>query len=693
MAQQDAVIRLLLVEDQVEDAEHLISMLRNGGMAIRPQRPESTEDLDNLLSTQSIDMVLARSDAKYIPFEDVAKRVEATGKDIPVLATASTLDENTVLNTIAAGAREVALRTRPEHVQFVVRNEFHALLSRRGLRHLEAALRETERRCDALISSSRDPIAYVHQGMHIRANQAYLEMFGFEDFEEIEGLSVLDLISPDDAETFKQLLRRIDKGESPPRQLSIRAQRSDGSPFDAAMEFTSATYEGEPCLQIVFRQQTVDAEMVKELDTLRQRDPVTDLLNRQYFMTEVEAAVATAADGKGNQALLLVEPDNYENRLGEIGLAQADNLLKVLASRLTSILEDQGDIAIARFSDHSFALLCRGHDHKQTQALAERIRTSFDGQLLELSDRSLALTVSVGGVQIGEKIASVPQIMAKASQCLQSAEGVGGNRVEIFDPAGRDRAEEDRIQAWVNRIQEALREDQFVLNFQPMISLTGDPSENYEVLLRMKAPSGEIVAPDQFMPIAEEHGLLGELDRWVIGRTIMLLAERRKAGKETTLYVKVAPSSLVDGDLHNYIGSQLKAHSVPGALLVLQLPESKIYAHLRPLQAFQKIVASFGCRLCLEQFGTSLNSFQMLTHFEPAILKIDRSFITDLAKNVENQKKVREFVTEARRLEKQTIAEFVSDASSMTVLFSIGVDLVQGNFLAPPGPAMNYEFG
>jgi EAL domain-containing protein (putative c-di-GMP-specific phosphodiesterase class I) len=132
---------------------------------------------------------------------------------------------------------------------------------------------------------------------------------------------------------------------------------------------------------------------------------------------------------------------------------------------------------------------------------------------------------------------------------------------------------------------------------------------------------------------------------------------------------------------------------VSGAHLVLQLPESKIYTHLRPLQAFQKIISAFGCRLCLEQFGTGLNSFQMLTHFDPALLKIDRSFILDLAKNADNQKKVKEFVEEARKRDKQTIAEFVSDAGSMTVLFSIGVDLVQGNFLAPPGAAMNYDFG
>jgi diguanylate cyclase (GGDEF)-like protein/PAS domain S-box-containing protein len=687
----DAALRLVVVDDSVEDAEAIVSGLRNAGIAIRPQRPASTEELSALLSGQPVDLVLAARGAKASPFDEAAQIVAGSGKDIPMLALFDDIDAAGVIAVIGSGARAIALRNEPQQLLQVVHREWGDLEARRAMRRLEAQVRETERRCDALIESSRDPIAYSHEGMHIRANQAYLEMFGFEDFEEIEGLSVLDLIDPDDADSFKQLLKKMEKGEAATKTMALKAQRADGSNFDASMEFTSATYEGEPCLQIVFRQQTVDAEMVKELDTLRQRDPVTELFNRQYFMTELEACVAAAADGKGAQALLLLECDNWENRLGEIGLAHADQMLKAIAQRLNANLD--GDVAAARFTDHSFSLLLRGSDHKQTQAQAEKLRAAFDGKIVELPDKSVALTVSIGGVQIGEKIASVPQILAKAQSCLQSAEGVGGNRIEIFDPASRDRAEEERIAAWVTRIKEALNEDQFVLNFQPMISLTGDPTENYEVLLRMKAPTGEIVAPEQFMPIAEEHGLLTELDRWVIGRTINLLAERRKAGKETNLYVKVSPSSLAEGDLHNFIGSQLKAHSVPGEHLVLQLPESKIYSYLRPLQAFQKIVASFGCRLALEQFGTSLNSFQMLTHFDPQVLKIDRSFIVDLAKSPDNQAKVKEFVASARQLNKTTIAEFVSDASSMTVLFSIGVDLVQGNFLAPPMVAMNYEFG
>ena len=691
MPQQEAVIRLLLVEDRLEDAEQLISHLRNGGIAVRPQRPESAEDLDRLLAAQSIDLVLAAFEAKYIPLATVVERVVATGKDIPVLAATAGLDDKIALAALQAGTRDVALRSHPEHVQAVVRSEFGALLARRGLRHLEAALRETERRCDALIASSRDPIAYVHEGMHIRANDAYLEMFGFEGFDEIEGLSVLDLIAPQHADDFKQLLKKLSKGEAPPKQLELQAQRADGSFFDAVMEFAQATYEGEACLQIVFRQQAVDPDMVRELDTLRQRDALTGLFNRPHFMGELEAAVAAAAEGKGQQAFLIIEPDHYEKLLGEIGLASADDVVKGMADRLQGALDSE--TLAARLSDHSFGVLCLAHDHTASQAQAERIREAFHGHILEVGERSVNLGVSIGGVQIGEKIASVTQVMAKAGQCLAASAGMGGNRIEIFDPAARDRAEEERIQAWVERIREALAGDQFVLHYQPIISLTGAEEENYDVYVRMKGPGGEIIPPMTYLAIAEEHGLLDDIDRWVISRAVAVIAERMKAGKHTNLFVKVTPASLVEGGLEKHIADQLKAHGVPGDRLVLQIPESKVFTHLKAVQAFQQAVSALGCRVALEQFGTGLNSFQMLSHFDPAILKIDRSFITELGKNADVQKQVREIVTKAHEAGKLTVAEFVSDAGTMSVLFGMGMDFVEGNFLAAPGPTMTYDFG
>jgi multidomain signaling protein FimX len=691
MTNKESVVRLLLIEDQIEDAEQITSLLRNGGMAVRPQRAESEEHLETLLGTQLVDLVIADIGSKSIPFARVAELVNASGKDVTLMALAPLYDEELVVKALHVGAARLTPRNRPDIVQAAVRNEFAALESRRQVRRLQASLRETERRCDSLIDSSRDPIAYIHEGMHIRANQAYLEMFGYEEFDDIEGLSVLDLIAGSHGDSFKQLLKRLSKGEPPPKTLQVSAQRSDGSSFQAVMEFAQATYESEPCLQIVFRQQTVDAEVVRELDELRQRDQVTGLFNRQHFMNELDEAIAAAADGAKDQALLLLEIDNYANLLNDIGLGHADDLLAATAQRVASVLGEE--VLSARFGDHTFSMLLKDSPYAATRELGARAIGAFEGKLLEVGDRSLSVTVSIGGVQIGEKIASTQQVLSKASLALQASTALGGNRVDIFDPAARDRAEEERIQQRVKEIEYALEHNGFVLFFQPIISMHGDGQECYELLLRMRAATGELVAPGAFLAEAEEHRLMGRVDRWVIGRAMALLSERGKAGKDTVFIVNISPETMMDERLPGLIGEQLKKHGVEGRRLVLEVPESKVFTNLKTTQNFQKALAVCGAQMSLEQFGSGLNSFQLLSHIDVQYLRIDHSFTADLAKNAENQKKIREIADKARDLGKKTIAGHVQDAASMTVLFTSSVDFVSGNFLAPAGPEMNYEFG
>ena len=692
MPTHDAVLRLLLVDDQLEDAEQLTSVLRNGGMAVRPQRPDSIDELRQLLATQSLDLVLASMSATAMPFDDVVREVEASGKDLGVLSVIDLLDEAGLLGALKRGARDVVLRGNPMQAQSIVRAEAEFVRTRRAVRALEAQLRETERRCDALINSSRDPIAYIHEGMHIRANEAYLEMFGYESFEDVEGLSLLDLIAPSHASGFKDLLRRLSKGEAPPKQLGIKVVDASGGEFDAQMEFTPASYEGEACLQIVFRPRLVDASMAAELEALRHSDPLTGLANRAHFMGELERAVAAAAGGRHHQALLLVEPDNYDALVTSIGLAQADDLLKAISERLQSALDDT--TLAGRLSDHRFAVICRLHDHKASLARAAAIRAAFHGHIIELGDRSLTLTVSVGGVQIGERNAQIGPVLSRAETSLQSAMGVGGDRIEIHDPAARDRAEEERVQAWGQRLREALDNDGFTLHYQPIVSLSSEPGETYEAYLRLKGNGGEIIMPSTFLPLAQEQGLGPEIDHWVIRRAIRVIAERQAMGKATTLYVKLGPESISANErLGQDIVEAVRAAGIPGDRLVLELHEPSVFTHLKAIQAFAGALRDAGVRLALEHFGTGLNSFQLLQHIDAAVIKVDRSYITDLARSPDNQAKVREFAEKARELGKICVVHYVQDAASMTVLFGIGVDYVEGDFLAAAGPSMNYDFG
>ena len=685
----DTALRLMIVDDSVEDAEAIVSAMRNAGIAVRPLRPASAEELVTMLAAQVIDLVLAAQQSTGVPLDEVLQLVKSSGKDLPVIALADRVDEASLSQAFASGVRGIALRNKPQQLLGTVRTEWADLEARRSLRMLEAQVRETERRCDALIESSREPIAYVHEGMHIRANTAYLEMFGYESFDDIAGMSLLDLIAPQHVDGFKQVLKSLSKGEAPPPRYELEARDMEGNAFPAVMEFTPALYEGEPCLQVVFRRQEIDPELAREVEELRQRDQVTGLLNRPTFLRALEGAVSSAAQNQGQHGLLLLEPDHYQRLLQEIGLDSADAILGALAERLRGVLD--GNAIAARFGEHSLAVLVQA-DHVATLALAERIRAAFASHVFQIGNRSSAITASIGGVQIGEKIASVTQVLAKANHGVQSSIAVGGNRLEVFDPSAVDRAEEERIQAWVLRLRDALDHDRFLLYYQPVISLQGEPGAMYETYIRLDSGAGEMVPPLSFLQIAEEHGLLWEIDRWVVGHAIDVIGQRARARQPTTLLVKITQASLADDSLARFVGEQLMAHGVDGEQLILQLPEAKVFTHLRAAQEFTAAVARHKCRVGLEQFGVGLDSFQLLSHFDPAFIKLDRSFMEELAKNPGNQQRIRDIAIKTRGLGIRSIAEFVQDAASMSILFSSGIDYVEGYFLAPAGPEMNYDF-
>jgi EAL domain-containing protein (putative c-di-GMP-specific phosphodiesterase class I) len=158
------------------------------------------------------------------------------------------------------------------------------------------------------------------------------------------------------------------------------------------------------------------------------------------------------------------------------------------------------------------------------------------------------------------------------------------------------------------------------------------------------------------------------------------------------LIVKVSPASFADNRLLDLIAKQLAAHDVTGDCLWLQTPEAKVFTHLRHAQTFQTGASKLGCQVGLEHFGAGLDSFQLLSHFQPTFLKVDRVFTEELSKTPEHQQKIREIAERAQALGILTVAEHVQDAATMAFLFSASVDYVQGNFLATSGPVMNYDF-
>jgi diguanylate cyclase (GGDEF)-like protein/PAS domain S-box-containing protein len=673
---KDSVIKILFVEKSVEDAEQIISLLRNAGIAVRPARATQADQMQAALDELEPDIVLF-DPAAGLELREVVHLLDAHGRDVALVALVNQLDTQSVAEMFAGGVRGTALRTQPKQLIAVLQREFDSLHTRRQVRLLEAALRESERRCDALLDSSTDAIAYVHEGMHVRANRAYLETFGYEDFDDLMGLPVLDMIGTADAEAFKGLLRAHSRKEKASNQVELQARRADASTFKATVEFASATFEGEPCLQIVFRRQQVDAALIEQL----QRDPVTGLFNRARTLETIDEAVSAAAKGKKGQTLLLIEPDNWQSIVAGIGLGQADELLAAFAGRVSALL-GESDVA-GLLAEHTIGVMLDTRSDEAIKQWIDGLLQAVASDIFDAGTRSITVTASIGGSLLGEKNANAELLLNQASQALRNAQSQGGGRMELHDPAAREKAEEERERYWLQLLKQALAQDNFVLYHQHTISLQDAEGEYSEVLLRMNGPQGEVL-PGFFMPIAEKHQLTPAIDRWVINRAIDVLKARDGQGIQTTFFVKLTADSMQDATFLPWLEERLKRAALRQGQIVLEMTESKVVTLLRPAQEFITRWKKMGGRFALEQFGSGLNSFQLLTHIDADYLKIDRTYMNQLPQHPENQKKIGEICVQAHEMKRLTVAEWVEDATSTSLLFACGVDFVQGNFLQEP---------
>lgn len=673
---KDFIIRILFVEHLVDEAEQIISLLRNTGIAVRPARATDSAAVTAALTELQPDLVLFDPANGTIKLTEVVKLLDATGRDYSLLGLVGTLDNQIAAELFEQGAYGIAARSLPGQLLAVIRREFEALQTRRQVRRLEASQHELERRCEVLLDSSRDAIAYVHEGVHVRANQAYLDTFGYADFDDLLGMTILDMIDPADVDRFKALLRGQGTAEKLPSQVSLRARRADGTGFDAAVDFTQATFEGEPCLQLVFRQQSVAPEVLEQL----QRDQVTGLYTRARLIERIEDAVHAAAAGSKGLSLVLVVPDSWATIAASVGLGKADELVAGLADRIKPLLGDGDDAGV--IAEHTFGILLSARSDDAIRDWMAKLKAAVSSAIFDAGERSISVTVSIGGCLLGEKNANTDLLLDQTSRALRAAVDQGGNTIELHDPSAREKADQQREVAWLELVKKSLAENTLLLYHQQTVSLQDAEGDFSEILLRMNGPQGEVM-PGVFLPIADRHGLSTAIDRWVLGHAFEALKRRDRAGA-TTFFAKLTSASLQDPTLIPWLAGQLKQAALKHGRLVLEMTESKVMTLLRPAQEFVTQWKALGGQFALEQFGSGLNSFQLLSHVDADFLKLDRSYMADLPRHPENQKKVAELCTQAHELGKQVIAEWVEDATSTSLLFTAGVDFVQGHFLQVP---------
>ena len=663
-------IRLLILEDSQNEAERIVSLFRNAGSATRAHRVTSLDDLNEALKN-TWDLCIAAHSSENLEPLTALKTIQRTARDISFIQLTEDNSSDALVECLELGAQDAVPEGEDERLILVAKRELANLEDRRGRRAAEVALRETEKRCQLLLDSSVDAIAYVHDGMHIYANGAYLKLFGYADPDEMEGMPMIDLIAANDQSLFKDFLKNY-RSENGQADLSCTGITAAAESFKANINFSAAQYDGEPCVQVIIRADNDNAELEEKLREISSQDVVTGLYNRQHFLELLDTAAERAINIGQPASVAYIKVDHYATLQTDLGIVGIDTLLAALANILREQLSAESQIA--RFADDVFSVLVPDSTPEQDEEQLLALMKKAEAQLFDINGRTAQTSLTVGMAGLSEKTSKASEVLKRAHNCADQL--TQGTALKIYNPADELAAAASRGDV-VAMVQQALENNSFKLLFQPIISLHGDTDELYEVLLRLVNSQGEDVLPAEFLHAALSAGLGEKLDRWVLLNAIKELAEHRNKGNQTRFFIHLSSASLQDQSLLAWLSAALQASGLAADSIILQIRETDAFAYLKQAKQLTDGLRTINCQIALGQFGCTLNPFNTLKHLDIDFVKIDGSFTKEL-NTAEEQETLKEMLSTLHAQSKHSIVPFVESASVLSVLWQAGANYIQG---------------
>lgn len=686
----DQTIKLLLLDHSQNDAELMVSYLRNSGHATRAEYVDSKETFAELISSNHWDLMIARYEAQNLPYQDAVDEILKQDKDIPTIIVCDDYKAELVVETMMNGASALAAREDPDHLLPIVRKELQSLAYRRELRSTLINLKEAEKRCNLLLANSKDAIAYVHEGMHIYSNDAYMALFDYDDEDELACIPIIDLVASDDQEAFKQFLKDY-RNDSTKNDFTCMVTRSDDSDIKVIMELTEATYDNEHCTQVIIRPDHDNEKLEAKLKEISSQDLLTGLYNRNHLTEQLETACSRAIQQNHPSAFMYIELDEFTTANLGVSVSDLDIILTDIAQVVQKELSNEG--LCARIGDDDYGVLYNHADINRCLEDGERLRRIIEDHLSEVNNRTIQVTASISVVPINETSTGSNEILTRATETITKAREASenkGNTVQLYVPEKPKLTGES---AMAEELKQAIEQNRLKVMFQPIISLRGDSREIYEALIRMIDEDGNEVEPSDFLKAANLHGMSLAMDKWVIINSIKLLSAHLAKGHNTVLFINITAACLLEPTLPAWISKALRAARLPNDAIVFQIAEDDAVTHLKQAKEFTSKLAELKCKVSVSRFGCATNPYNTLKHLTVEYIKIDGSYTSQMEKSDEGFEELTDMINTIQGQGKMSIVPMIESASTLAQLWQTGVNYIQGYFLQAPTNAMNYDFG
>jgi len=418
-------------------------------------------------------------------------------------------------------------------------------------------------------------------------------------------------------------------------------------------------------------------------------DPLTGLANRALFMDRLRVAIARLARQTGSLAVLVMDLDRFKWVNDSLGHEAGDQLLVATARRIERAVRPTD--VIARFGGDEFVVLCDDlDDDRNALAVAERIQGALSVDF-PIAETQVRVSASVGIVTSRDAASKAEGLLRDADVAMYRAKELGKGRCEPFDRAMRD-ALEDRLAAEQD-LRRAIGEDELLVYYQPIVNLSDGSPVGAEALLRWRHPSGEVMAPGQFIGLAEETGLIGPIGDFVAQTACEQVARWNPIAppgqQAPTVHVNLSARQLIDPSLVSRIARILAAAGANPSQLCLELTETAFLVDEASCLERLKALKTLGVSLCVDDFGTGYSSLSHLTKFPIDVVKIDKSFTEGLGLRERDTAIVESVIALGRALGIVVVAEGVETQAQADRLRALGCHQAQGYLFGRPGPQAN----
>lgn len=443
------------------------------------------------------------------------------------------------------------------------------------------------------------------------------------------------------------------------------------------------THDSNAVLLSVGLDMTDKKEAETRIVWMAEHDPLTDLCNRRKFTEEFEKSLQTAIRYHHQNTLLYLDLDRFKDINDTSGHRAGDELLQIVAERLKRVTRFTD--LIARLGGDEFAILMPESDADGAQVVAHKILKELAAIELHYGAVRHKVSASIGIVHFPLHNADIHELMGFADLAMYKAKAAGKSNYHTFSPDDDTREQLETRVFWKHQIEQALEKQLFVLHFQPIMALRYNTVEHYEVLVRMRETETDTLnLPGKFIEIAEQVGLIEQIDSFVIENAIIRLTELQREGRDVSFAINLSASMVACGKLYPLLKQLIDTYPVDPTRLIFEITENVALSNLQQAKETMMAIKALGCQFSLDDFGVGFSSFNYIRELPVDIIKIDGTFIRNLDKNADDQLFVKALVDIAHGLEHKTVAEFVENREILTLLRGFGVDYVQGFYIGRP---------